>query len=368
MDNKDNLLGVVATVAKWKKIILWTCGITAVGAIIVALLLPVYYESTTTFYAASPDLATPEAIYGNAGKAPLYYGTEGDRDRIISIGSSEEFVSFMVDSFNLYQRYDIDPDKPLGPYSVRLKFNKHFNITKTKLDAIELSVEDEDKEVAAQMANAAREYIREVAQRLIKESQAQLLGIFEENINQKQSELQTLNDTLQAVRQRFGIYNTLTQSESLTELIAKAEASRYNAQAKMEALQGKSAFRDSVVLITARIKGYDSELEQLNSRLSSFNKGMATVEVLKNTQVESSEKLAEDMEHYKQIKAAYDKEFPTILLLEEGAIPLIKSRPKRSLIVIGAVAVAFIFSIIGVILFDTYRDVNWREILHLKKD
>ena len=94
---------------------------------------------------------------------------------------------------------------------------------------------------------------------------------------------------------------------------------------------------------------------------------MATVEVLSEIQLQSSEKLAEDQEHYKQIKAASENDFPTILLLEQGSVPLIKSRPKRMLIVAAAVAVAFIFSVIGVILFDTYKDVNWKKTLHLDK-
>jgi LPS O-antigen subunit length determinant protein (WzzB/FepE family) len=72
------------------------------------------------------------------------------------------------------------------------------------------------------------------------------------------------------------------------------------------------------------------------------------------------------MERYKQVKSASESDFPTTLLLEAGAVPVIKSRPKRTLIVAAAVAVAFVFSVIGVVVFDTYRDVNWREIMHVR--
>ena len=165
-----------------KKFIIFTCLATAIGAIITVLVLPVYYKSTTTFYAASPDLATPEAIFGESSIAPDYYGTGNDVERIISIANSGELVGFMIDSFKLYERYDIDPESPLGPYSVRLKFNNHFEVIKTKYDAIELSMEDQEKEMAAKMANAAREYIAATSQSLIKDSQAKLLDIFENNV------------------------------------------------------------------------------------------------------------------------------------------------------------------------------------------
>lgn len=365
MNQKDNLLGVVETVFRWKKIIIYTCLATAIGASILVMLMPVYYQSTTVFYAASPDLATPEAIFGESAEAPDYYGTENDMDRILSIARSGELVSFMVDTFNLYEHYDIDPESRLGPYYVRQEFNDHFDVIKTKYDAIEISIEDQDKELAAQMVNTARDYIANLAQKLIKESQSKLLRTFEGNIASKTAQLDTINLLLQTARNKYGVYNTIAQSEGLTDLVAKAESKLYNAQAKLEALKGINSFRDTIRFIEASIKGYENELKKLNERLNTFNDGMTQVEVLKEAQLEASEKLAEDKEHYKQIKAAFGTDFPTILLLEQGSIPLIKSRPKRSLIVVAAVIVAFIFSVIGVILFDTYKDVNWKEILHL---
>ncbi|MBI5913753.1 MAG: hypothetical protein HY842_00100 [Bacteroidetes bacterium] len=212
MDNKDNLLGVISTIFKWKKIILATCGATAIGAAIVSLVLPVYYKSTTIFYAASPDLAVPAAIFGISAEAPDYYGTENDIDRILSIANSGELVAFMVDSFDLYERYDIDPKSPRGPYYVALEFESHFDVTKTKYDAIELSIEDEDKETAARMTNAARNFINALAQKIVKEGQAKTVRTFESNIAQKEADMKMMNDSMQRIRLRYGVYNTNPQS------------------------------------------------------------------------------------------------------------------------------------------------------------
>lgn len=363
MDQKDNLLGVVGTVFKWKKIIIYTCLATAVGASIIALLLPVYYRSTTVFYAASPDLASPEAIFGQSSKAPKYYGTGNDTERLISIANSGELASFMIDSFNLYQRYDIDPGSKLGPYTVRLKFAKHFNVAKTKYDALELSVEDEDKEMAAKMANTAREYIASVSQKLIKESQKKLLAIFENNIRQNEGQLDSLNKKLQKIRKEYGVYNADAQSESLSELLAKAESKFYNTQATIEAMRGIPELRDTIKFLNASLKGYENELSKLNERMDTFNSGMGIVEVMEGSHLHATANLARDREHFKLIKNAYDTDFPTIMLLETAQVPLVKSRPKRSLIVIASVIIAFVFSVIGIIIFDTYKDVDWKKIL-----
>ncbi len=365
MENKENLLGVVETVFKWKKVIIYTCLATAIGASIVALLLPVYYKSSTAFYAASPDLATPESIFGNSSKAPQYYGTTNDTERLMSIANSGELTSFMIDSFDLYERYDIDPASKLGPYTIRLKFGDHFDVVKTKYDAIELSMEDEEKEMAAKMANAARDYIAAVSQKLVKNSQSKLLTIFKLNIDEKEVQLDSLNGQLQSVRKEYGVYNPTAQSDGLTDLLAKAESKLYNTQARLEALTGVNSLRDTVRLMKASVKGYENELLKLNERIGVFNNGMAEVEMLASIQDIASQKLAEDREHFKLIKSSYESEFPTIILLETAPVPIIKSRPKRSLIVVASVMIAFVFSVIGIIIFDTYRDVNWKKVMDL---
>lgn len=363
MENRDNLLDLLATLFKWKKLILVTCVATAVISAIVSLLLPVYYKATTAFYAASPDLAVPEAIFGNSSQAPKYYGTENDMNRLMSIANSNELASFMIDSFKLYQHYDIDPESPKGPYAVRLKFADNFEALKTKYDAIELSVEDQDKELAAQMANTARDFINTLGQELIKEGQAKMVSTFEDNISKKEQGLQSLNDSLQKARETYGVYNHLAQSEVLTEMISKAEAKLYNYQAKLEALKGNSHFRDSTAILKANILGYEKELEQLNKRLQTFNQGMATVETLKSAQTEASEKLAEDKEHYKQLQATYQSDFPAVLLMEAATVPVIKERPKRMIIVAVSTIAALIFSVLGVVVFETYKNIDWQQIM-----
>ena len=50
--------------------------------------------------------------------------------------------------------------------------------------------------------------------------------------------------------------------------------------------------------------------------------------------------------------------------MENAEIPLMKSRPKRALIVLGATLGAFFLSLFLVILLDQYKEINWKEVLH----
>ena len=52
---------------------------------------------------------------------------------------------------------------------------------------------------------------------------------------------------------------------------------------------------------------------------------------------------------------------PVIHLLDIAFIPDRKSRPVRWLIVVGSTLAAFLFAALGIVLIDTYKDVEWKQ-------
>ena len=369
MEQKDSLLGVLQTLFKWKRPILIATLVAAVGSAIIVLVIPVYYQATTIFYAASPDLASPEAIFGEASEAMEYYGEDEDVDRVLTIAESSELAEYLIQRFNLYEHYEIDTTDWKAPYKVQEKLSKLYEVKKTKYDAVQLSVEDQDKVLAAEMANAARERIDSVGQKLVKESQAKLLRTYEANIASKEDQLRVLIDSLQRVRKQYGVYNTESQSEVLATLLAEAESQLTNTRARLNVLKEVAGIpRDTITYLRAAIDGAQQEVAQLERKLDLFNDGMALVDMLVEIQIETSDQLSEDQVRYKQLQSAYESNFSAIHLVEAATVPIIKSRPKRSMLVLAATFIAFIFCIMGVLLIDAYRDVNWREIIHARKD
>jgi tyrosine-protein kinase Etk/Wzc len=274
MENQDSLLGVIRTLVKWRKPIIVTTLIAAVGSSIIVLLIPVFFQATTIFYAASPDLSMPERIFGTTNQAMEYYGKDEDIDRIMTIAKSGELAEYLIRTYGLYGHYDIDTTDAKAPYWVREKLDKLYNVQKTKYDAIELSVEDTDPELSARIANDARRKIDEIAQRLIKNSQLEVLKTYESSIAEKQSLLDALSDSLQIIRSRYEVFNTKTQSEILSNMLARAEARFSAAQARKAVFDGRTGVpRDSILFLNAAIAGSSEEVKVLNRKLERFNKG-----------------------------------------------------------------------------------------------
>ena len=358
------MLGVLQTLYRYRKEILGTTLAAALLTALVALLiLPVYYESTTTFYAAHTDLASPERIFGQSTDAVDYYGKSDDIDRLLAIGKSGELVSYMVERFDLYTRYDIDPAGAKASYNVSQEFFSLYNIQKNKYDAIELSVEDEVPQVAADMANAARDKISTTAQRLIKEGQTLVVNTLRENIENKQRELNTLGMQFDSVRTTYGIYNLNAQTEALAGRIAGTENQVAGDSVRLSILsQQKNIPRDTLTYLRARLEGGRLQLRNARQRMREFDRGITGYRVLFGQQVEATDQLALDRERYKQYQVAMNTDFPTLHLLERADVPVIKSRPHRTLLVLAATVLAFVLSVIGALLFDAYRRVDWESV------
>ncbi len=363
MEQRENLLDVLKIFFKWLKPIAYLCIGVGIGTAGISLFLDNYYESTTTFYANSIDQAKPGQIFGTSNRDVEFYGSDRDNDRLLTIAESNELSNYMIETFDLYTHYDIDPTKEKAAFNVRQKFNKYYTVIKTKRDAIELSIEDTDKALAAKMVNAARDKIDELAIAIIKNQLQKIKLSLEQNIEDKDSKLKILGDSINALRTRYGVYNTDSQGEVFATQILSADAQLARQTAKLNSLKATGAPRDTLNKIAASIAGYKGELTMLQERTTSFNKGQSQLVVLERSQREMSNKSGQERVQLNQLLTAYNSEISAINLIEAGDIPLIKSRPKRSLIVISAVLVTAIFSFIGVLLFESYKDINWKEII-----
>lgn len=361
MEQRDNLIGVVQTLWNWRKPILIVCLTAVVGTALISLLMSNYYKSTTVFLATSPDQAKPELLFGNGLNRVEYYGNANDIDRLLTIAESNELVEFLIDSFDLYEHYNINPKGARAPFFVKQKFFSLYEVKKTKRDAIELSVEDRDKELAPKIANAAREKMDAIAQKLIKEGQRLAIETFAQEIQLKQSQLKILSDTVAALRSRYNVYNPVAQTESLTEQQSLTKSRLILNTTRLAVLRATAGVpRDTIIMLNALVKGLEEEVKDFETRMQLLNNGMGIVMTYEKQYYESNERLSQDLARLKIWRAAYEANIPATVLVENAEVPIVKSRPKRSILVIAAGAIAFIFSVIAILMIDAYQ-TTWRN-------
>lgn len=334
MSQPETLLDIIAVLWRWRKKIISLTAIVAIGAIIISLILPNYYKASTTFYAASEDMGKPTPI-GEIDRNIRYYGTDTDVDRLLTIANSGELKTRLIQEFRLYEHYEIDPASKNAEHKINQKLSKLYNVTKTKLDAIELSIEDTDPEIAARIANSARDKINDSSQKTLKDGQANLLKAFEQKITDNENQLKFLGDSLTLLKQKYNVFDLETQTQVLLEQLSLAKS-----------------------------KGQTKLAQSLESQIQNYNRGYSAVAAISAEHDAASAQLGLDKEKYRQLKSSYNSPFTAIHVIEQANIPIVKSRPKRSIYVIGATLFAFILSTFAALIVDASRKVNWREVLH----
>lgn len=371
MENRDNLIGVLQTLYRWRKPIRNICLLAAVVSVGISLFLKDYYRATTILYPTSPRLANPELIFGYTGQVTDYYGGDRDLDRLAEVANSNELVDFMVHKFNLYNHYGIDSTAKLGPYKVRQRFLKLYSALKNKNDALEINIEDTDPQMAAAMANVARDKVNYIAQRLNKESQVKLLAAFEDNMTRKSAELTTLADSIQYIQSTTNVFDPGAVSGSLSGQLATAESEITRTKARLDVLSVDPLIPpDTISYIRANLKAYE-ELKRViktddpkSDRISlrKVNEMIPTMAVLQDMHYQARKQLTFDLERYNQIRSAYNTDIPALLVVEHAEVPMFKSRPKRSIIILASLVGAFLFALLGALLAESVRTLDWKTI------
>jgi hypothetical protein len=367
MGKTDNLIDVIGLLYSKRKPLAILGLSVGILAAIIALSLPNYYKATTAFYAASPDLAKPERIFGYSSYDMNYYGSGLDVDRLMTIGFSNELAEFLIDSFDLYTHYDIDPEGEKAEFKIKEELSSLYELLKTKFDAIELSIEDKDREVAAAMANAARSKINELAQKVVKNSQLQVITAYETSIKEKQNILKVVSDSLRKARDTYGIFNTESQAEVLAGIISSTESRLIKEKERLRLLQNTRGIpRDTINLLKAVVGGLEKQFSSMTSdssdsrfNLSNFNKGKELVDYLDQVYSQTYKQLSYDRIRLDQIKTAYESNITTIHLVEQAKVPIVKSRPKRTILVLGAVFVALVMGMLYYLVIESLKDYDW---------
>ncbi len=366
MENQDSLLGTLQTLFRWKKTIRNVCLVALVVAVGLSFLMDNFFKANTVFYPASSHLSSPEMMFGATGNQVEFYGSDRDLDRMTEIANSLEMIDFLIQKFKLFEHYHMDSTSLKGREKMREMVGGLYAANQNKYDAIEISVEDTDPAQAAAMANGARQKVGEIARRLSKESQKQIINTFEFNIKAKQADLAQLADSLRKLQNQYGIYETETTGEMLSTEFTQTATDITKYKARLEVLVGNPQIPlDTIEYIRANLRAAERQHQKLvGGELNRFAEGQPKVYVLKDLHFQARKQLSYDLERYFQLKSAYQSEMPMLHVIQQAEIPLVKSRPKRSLIVLGAVAAAFIFTLLAALIADNYRDVNWRKMMN----
>ena len=144
----------------WKNFrLLFIIGLlTVIGSACIALVLPVYYKSTTTIFPVKlAQVPVNETAFRRGNISD--FGETGEAEQALELLNSTSLMERVVNKFDLYTHYKIKQSDAAAKFFVFKTYEGNVDIKRTKFNSIQITVKDKDPKIASDMANAIASYL-----------------------------------------------------------------------------------------------------------------------------------------------------------------------------------------------------------------
>jgi len=346
-DDEINLLEYLLVILKHKKMIFWTCLVTFILTCGITLVMPNIYASTARILPSQNDKGGLSSVLGGMSGLAALAGVPvggGSGELYVGMMKSRSIEDVIIDKFNLMEVYG--QESRVRTY---VALEKAVSISIGKDDGIiAVTVEDKDPQRAAAMANSYVDELKKLNIKLNLNSAGRERIFLENRLALVKVDLAKAEDALKDFQEKNKAIRIDDQATAIINAIAKLKGQLASQEVELGVLLSSQteqnpqviALREGIIQVKEQI----SKLEQspagekvpddifaATSQVPEL--GVQYARLLRDFQVQ--ETLYELLtKQYEIAKINEAKNSSPIQVLDEGAIPDKKAKPKRSLIVI----------------------------------
>lgn len=311
-----------------KKPLIVVSSIAFVASVIISLTITPKYQSTVIFFPSS-STSISKALISTTGGGPakdiLQFGEEEETERLLQVLYSDEIRERLVEKYNLFEHYQIDPDSRYKYTTLYGKMKENISFRKTEYMSIRIDVLDTDPGVAADIANEIASLLDSTMNRMQKRRAREAYEIVEQEYFLLKNEIGALEDSLKTLGQ-LGVFNVEAQSQGLVELYLDAVS-----------------------------RGNRSQAERLEKQINVLAEHGGTYLFLTEFLENESARLSLLKEKYVEAKVDAEQNLSHTFIVNKGQEAEKKAYPKRSVIVIISTFSAFLFTLIVLVTIDSVR-------------
>ena len=340
-----SLASLRAIFQRWKHLLGLALVLAAVVSAVVAWSLPNIYSSTAIFLPTSPQSTDPDRLVEGA---KLEVGARSeDLDRVLTIGQSLPLAEQMVRRFNLYAHYHAGkPGTDAVENSVLAEFNSNLSIVHNERDAIELTFEDRDKKLAAAVANALVAAIDSINQQLTLENRRSVLEIYRQRSERLGASYERTRQRLLAARRRYGVFGLEQQGRYLGKAVIDTEK-------ELRVAEGGGP--GNAAGLRRALRGLTETAGGNLINLESWTQGADSVGLLAARLADLQGRYVGSQGAFEQAQTSLRSRVSSLYLVQKAYPATRKSKPFRTLIVLGSVLVTLALSVFLILLLELYR-------------
>ena len=363
-EDEIDLKELFRALSRRRRLILGITAASAAVALVVSLLLPVYYIAETRILPpqdkgsnlASQLLGQAGGLIGIVGGAA---GVKTQGELFVAMTKSRTVLDRMVDRFDLMKLYERKYRE-----DARMNLVGVLKVLEDKKNGIIiLTVEDRDPKRAADMANAFVEELKSLSGGLAISEAGQRRMFFEDQLGQTKVSLARAEEEIKGFQQRTGMFQVDAQARAIIEGIARLRAGIAVKEVEAKVLRSfATAQNPDLQRVEEEIRALRAELEKVEtSKGRGFDPlmpsgrvpEMGTEYLRKLRQLKYNETLFELLsKQYELAKLDEARDAVVIQVIDRAVPPERKSRPLRALIVLLSTVTMLFLSVFIVLLLE----------------
>jgi len=234
-----NFINLLKFLLRWYKHLLVITILAGILTVIVCkFVITPQYQSTVVFYPSTNNSISNALLPGITGKERdvLAFGAEEEAEQLLQLLKSEKLKWDIIGRYDLMNHYHLDPQQKNVYTRLSKLFDKNVSYRRTEYASLEIAVNDEDPQMAADMANSIGNMLDTVKMNIQRAWAVKALKIVEEQYENKKIQIQAIQDSLKLLA-ALGVYNFEEQSRGLAEKGGNPDAKTVEALQKYGAIQ-----------------------------------------------------------------------------------------------------------------------------------
>lgn len=366
------MLFILRTIIQWRKFILASGLVTAIIAAAVSLVLPKWYTATTSVFPpdAGGSMSGIAQILQQSFQIPILAPSAvGARPNTvyIDIALSRRIGGQIIEEFDLKKSYG-----SVLMSDALSALHSHTSFTLLENGLLKVSFEDRDPERAAAITNRYVELLDEFNRDLNITRASKTKEFIGAQLEIHERDLREAEDELRAFQEEHEALQLDQQVTSAIDLVAGLTAEAVALEVDLDIL-GQYTSQNSDEYVRKK-KRYDETLGQLEkfkadsarggddpvrSYFPSFNKlPEITLEFARRLRRVKTEEAIYGLlvEEFEKARIEEARDTPTVQVLDTAAVPELRSRPRRTMIVLFGGLVGLAWSTLFAVFLAVWRE------------
>ncbi len=354
---ETNLLDVLIVLAKHKFFIFKLVFAITLIALIISLIWPHTYKSSSTFIPSTQQQTLAGGISGILGGAmqmPMDF-PEVNPEVLLNILNGRELREQVINEFNFQEIYRSDIMEEL-----LTKLDSDFEVVENReggfgfnpIFSVQLAFYSKEPDLSYEVNRYILDLLDQKVRRINAESSDELLHILEERYERSLRELKMAEDTLQAFQEKYGILEIEDQALQTIQLLGELKTSSIENEIRISVLREVVSEDNAELRNLVRSKEeYDRQFERMLQKsdresvdladqagrhplLDLPELGMTYLRLFREVEIQSMV-LEAVYPQYESQKMVVESSRRGIQIIDPPVIPTYKDSPKRAFIVLG---------------------------------